>query len=86
MVVGTNTEILGWILDTHKETMDLIDCKKEQVMQIFADLWDKKHIRMKKWQQMLGELCFMGVAIPGATSLFRAMQLGLNIWKSIKCG
>ena len=71
-------EILGWILDTHKGTMKLTNQKKERVMQIFTELWDKKCVSMKKWQRVLGELRFMGAAIPGAASLFRAMQLGLT--------
>ena len=33
---------------------------------------------MKKWHQVLGELRFMGAAIPSAAGLFRAMQLGLT--------
>ena len=39
-------EILGWILDTNKGTMELTDQKKEHVMQIFMELWDKKCISM----------------------------------------
>ena len=42
-------EILGWILDTHKGTMELTEWKKERVIQIFNELWDKKHIGVKKW-------------------------------------
>ena len=69
-------EILGWILDTDKGTIELTDHKKEQVMQIFGELWDKKWISIKKWHQVLGELRFMGAAI--AAGLFGAMQLGLT--------
>ena len=42
-------DILGWIVDTHKGTMELTNQKKEHVMQIFAELWDKKCIGVKKW-------------------------------------
>ena len=62
----------------HKGTMELTDHKKERVMQIFAELWDKKCISIKKWHQVLGELSFMRAAISGADSLFGAMQLGLT--------
>ena len=78
-------EILVWILDMHKGTMELTDWKKECVMQIFMELWDKKCIGVKKWHQVLGELhfmgaavCFMGAAVPSAAGLFRVMQLGLT--------
>ena len=71
-------EILGWILDTHKGTMEPTDQKKECVMQIFMELREKKLISIKKWHQVLGELHFMGAAIPSAAGLFRAMQLSLT--------
>ena len=41
-------KILGWILNTHKGTMEFTDWKKERVMQIFMKLWDKKRISVKK--------------------------------------
>ena len=41
-------EILGWILDTHKGTMELTDHKKEQVTKIFGELRGMKCISIKK--------------------------------------
>ena len=52
--------------------------KKERIIQIFNELRDKKCVGIKKWHRVLGELRFMGAAIPGAASLFGAMQLGLT--------
>ena len=71
-------QILGWILNTHRGTMELTEQKKEHIIQIFNELRDKKCISMKKWHQVLGELRFMGAAIPGAASLFGVMQLSLT--------
>ena len=47
-------------------------------MQIFAELWDKQCIGIKNWHRVVGELRFMGAAIPGAAGLFGAMQLDLT--------
>ena len=58
--------------------MELTEWKKECVIQIFNELWDKKCIGIKKWHQVLGELHFMGAAIPGTAGLLGVMQLGLT--------
>ena len=71
-------EILGWILDMHSGTMELTERKKKHIMQIFDELGDKKRIGMKKWHRVLGELRFMGAAIPSAASLFGVVQLSLT--------
>ena len=71
-------EILGWILDTSQGTFELIDHWKERILVIFKDLHHKRRLGIKKWQQLLGELRFMGPAIPGASGLFGALQLGLS--------
>ena len=48
------------------------------IMDIFEDLcgWDR--VRVKKLQQVLGELQFMGPAILGLAGLFSTLQLGLS--------
>ena len=57
--------------------MELTEEKKEHIIQIFDELRDKKCISVKKsWHRVLGELHFMGAAIPGAAGLFGVMQLG----------
>ena len=72
-------EILGWILNTHPGIMELTNHKEEHIKQIFAVMWHKERVSMKKWQCIciLGELHYMEMAIPGATSLFGGMQLSL---------
>ena len=47
-------------------------------MDIFADLCGRHRIGVKKWQRVLGELRFMGPAVPGSAGLFGALQLGLS--------
>jgi hypothetical protein len=58
--------------------MELTERRKERVRHIFDDLRGKNRVSVKKWQRVLGELRFMGAAIPGAAGLFGAMQLGLK--------
>ena len=72
-------EVLGWILDTATGTLELTDRRKARLTTIFDDLRDKRRISTRKWQRVLGELRFMGAAIPGSAGLFGAMQLGLKL-------
>ena len=61
--------------------MDLVpntDHHKAWVLAIFEALWDKKHIGLKEWQRLLGELWFMGPAIPGSAGIFGTLQLGIT--------
>ena len=74
-------EILGWMLNMCQGTMELTDWYKEHVLQIFVDLQNKWHFGVKKWQHIIGELHFMGAAIPGCVGLSGAMQLGLSYIK-----
>ena len=71
-------EVLGWILDTSEGTLELTDRRKARIETIFEDLRGKRRVSIKKWQRVLGELRFMGPAIPGSAGLFGAMQLGLK--------
>ena len=71
-------EILGWILDSALGTLELTDCHKAWVLAIFDALWDKKRVGLKEWQCLLGELQFMGPAIPGSARLFGVLQLGIT--------
>ena len=72
-------EVLGWILDTSNGTLELTDRRKARIADIFEDLRHKRRVSIKKWQRVLGELRFMGAAIPGSAGLFGAMQLGLKM-------
>ena len=71
-------EILGWMLDSTQGTLKLTDHHKARVLAIFDDLCGQKHVSIKAWQWILGELHFMGTAIPGSAGLFGALQLGLS--------
>ena len=71
-------EILGWILISAQGTFKLTDCQNAWILAIFDDLHGKKHISITSWQQILGELRFMGAAIPSSAGLFGTLQLDLS--------
>jgi hypothetical protein len=71
-------EILGWMLDTARGTIELTPCRCARVRDIFDYLRDRNRVSAKKWQQILGELRFMVPAIPGSAGLFGTLQLGLS--------
>jgi hypothetical protein len=71
-------EILGWMLDTARGTIELTPRRCLRVLDIFDYLRHRTRVSVKKWQRILGELRFMAPAIPGSAGLFGALQLGLS--------
>ena len=65
--------LLGWILNTHQGMIELTKGWKECEIHILDDL-QKRRVRVKKWQWVLGEPQFMGATIPGPTGLFSTMH------------
>ena len=63
-------EILGWILDTSRGTLELTDRQKSRILAIFEDLHHKGQVGIKKWQwnfdswvpQSLGPLASSGLS------------------------
>lgn len=74
----TRKLILGWIVDTVRQTIELPPHRKLALAEIFADLASAKRVSQRKWQSYLGKLRFVSVAIPGSAGLFSALQLALN--------
>ena len=70
-------EVLGWILDSERMTLELTEQRAKRIIDIFEDLQGRNRVSVKKWQCVLGELQFMGPAVPGSAGLFGALQLGL---------
>ena len=70
--------MLGWIIDTERDTLELTDRRKGRILDIFDSLRGRKRVGLKTWQRVLGELRFMGPAIPGSAGLFGALQLGIT--------
>jgi hypothetical protein len=74
----TRKIVLGWALDTIRQTMELPAHRKLLLASIFQDLQGRKRISRKTWERCLGQLRFVSVAIPGSAGLFSALQLALN--------
>ena len=75
---GTRKLILGWIIDTLHQTLEIPAYRKTMLANIFEDLKGRKRVGQKRWQSILGQLRFVSVAIPGSAGLFSALQLALN--------
>ena len=66
------------MLDSKQKMLELTERRAKWIIDIFNDLQDQKRVGIKKWQQVLGELRFMGPVVPGLAGLFGALQLGLS--------
>ena len=75
---ATRKIILGWIIDTIRQTIELPAHRKETLAAIFTDLAGKSRISHKTYMSYLGKLRFVSLAIPGSAGLFGALQLALN--------
>ena len=76
---GTNKQILGWIIDTAARTIELPPHRVERLAEILASIPStQKRITVTKWHKVLGELCSMALALPGARNLFGLMQQALQ--------
>ena len=74
----TRKLVLGWIIDTLRQTLELPPHRKLQLASLFASLATTKRVTEKAWRSMLGKLRFVSQAIPGSAGLFCALQLALN--------
>ena len=75
---ATRKVLLGWILDTVRQTLEIPPHRKATLAQIFSELQSTKRVSEKNWQRILGKLRFVSQAIPGSGGLFCALQLALN--------
>ena len=75
---NTRKLVLGWIIDTIRQTIELPAHRKESLAQIFNELKGAKRVSNKSWMSILGKLRFVSVAVPGSAGLFCALQLALT--------
>ena len=69
----TRKVILGWIIDTQRETIELPPHRLARLHDILTDLCRKRRISLKSWQQNIGELQSMLLALPGGRGLFSTL-------------
>ena len=76
---GTRKLMLGWIIDTILMTLELPHHRKVRLLAILDEVPPtQKRISVKRWQQILGELRSMSIALPGSRGLFSLMQEALR--------
>ena len=75
---ATRKLILGWIIDTVRQTIELPPHRKETLAAIFDKLAKTHRVSNKDYESILGKLRFVSVAIPGSAGLFSALQLSLQ--------
>ena len=69
---ATRKLILGWIIDTLRQTLEIPAYCKETLANILEDLKGRKRVKRQAWQSILGKLRFISIAIPGSAGLFSA--------------
>jgi hypothetical protein len=71
----TKKVILGWQVDTVSKTLALPPHRYARLHEILDDLPRTKHrVSLRKWQQHIGELRSMALALPGSKGLFSLLQ------------
>ena len=74
----TRKELLGWVVDALKQTLELPAHRKHELRNIFNKLNGKRRVSRKQWQRLVGKLRFVCAAISGSTGLFSALQTALS--------
>ena len=74
----TTKVLLGWLIDTVRQTIQLPQHRYERLCQIFSELRGTSRVSLKNWCKVLGELRSMVLAIPGGRGLFSTLQTGLR--------
>jgi hypothetical protein len=76
---STRKTVLGWILDTVRETIELPQRRLDRLCTILDNLpRSKTRIAVSSWHQVLGELRSMTLAVPGLRGLFSLLQEALR--------
>ena len=70
--------VLGWVINTVEQTIELPEHRKEQLLSFFINLRQQTSVPFKKWHQILGELQSVVIGISGSRGLFSMLQLALQ--------
>ena len=74
----TRKHLLGWIVDSLRQTLELSSRRKLELSKILASLCKANRVSKKRWERVLGKLRWLAVAIPGSHGLLGALQLAQN--------
>ena len=72
---GTRKLILGWIIDSARETIELPPHRKQALHSIFSELQGVKRVSAKIWRSILCRLRFVSTAIRGSAGLLSSLQV-----------
>ena len=75
---ATRKCLLGWVIDTVRETIELPEHRRHRLLDILAALLTKRRVSLKVWQQSLGEIRSMILALPGGQGFFSSLYTGLS--------
>jgi hypothetical protein len=75
---NTRKTILGWVVDTERETVELPPHRADRLQLLIQSLLTKRRVSLKRWQTALGELQSMVLALPGGTGLFSTLYAGIT--------
>jgi hypothetical protein len=75
---ATRKTLLGWVVDTITNTIELPPNRADKLHSILTTLIRRKRVSLRHWQQYLGELRSMILAIPGGRGLFSTLYTGLT--------
>jgi hypothetical protein len=75
---STSKVMLGWLIDTVRQTLELPPHRYARLCTIFDELRGARRVSLKAWQKVLGELRSMVLAIPGGRGLFSTLQTGIR--------
>lgn len=75
---ATRKCLLGWVIDTVRETIELPEHRRLRLHDILLSLLSRSRVSIKVWQQSLGELRSMILALPGGQGFFSALYTGYS--------
>jgi hypothetical protein len=79
---STRKGILGWDIDSATMTLHLPPHRLERLDSLLTSTLGKSFTTRKQWQQLLGELCSMMLALHSSLLLFSVLQ---NVLKGTHC-
>ena len=74
----TRKILLDWVVDTTRQTLELPPHRKLELAKLLDGPCRARRITRKRCERALEKLRFMAAAMPGAQSLFGALQIALN--------
>jgi len=79
---ATRKLILGWELDSVRQTLELPTHCRDLCLLLLEDLLKAKRIGAKQWASALGKLRFISYAVPGSATLFSCLQSAQNLGRT----